>query len=674
MARYLVTSALPYANGSIHLGHMVEAVQTDIFVRALRLAGHEAHYLCADDTHGTPIELSARKLGISPEEVIARSYAEHTRDFAGFGIGHDRYYTTNSPENREFAGEIYRRLVAGGHVYKETTTQFFSESLGRFLPDRMVKGTCPYCKTPDQYGDVCESCKRTYKPTDLIDPFDAVEGKTPVLRDTEQIYVRLSDFAPMLAEWTKSGTLQESVLNFVQAWLDGGLESWCISRDAPYFGFEIPGEPGKFFYVWLDAPIGYIATTKKWADETGRDWSQWWREGTDTKLVHVIGKDIIYFHTLFWPAMLKAGGFKTPDQVHVHGFLTVNSRKMSKSRGTFINASTYLEHLDPDYLRFYFAAKLSDGVDDIDLNTDDFITRVNADLVNNVVNLCSRVTKLVARTFGGDVVAFDASRWPVIAAVERGARAANELLLQWDYSGAIRRIAEAGDAANLFIQESEPWKVLKTDPAQAQEICSVALWCASALMTALSPVVPSLAGRYAAAIGVAALGAEQLDPNWRPAKVGAPDILIERIDPARVTALMEAAKALTAPEPTMTETNENVIEIGEFKAPISIDDFSKVDLRVGFIEAAGPVEGADKLLQLTVHCGKRINVFAGVRKAYPDASVLVGRKVIVVANLQPRKMKFGTSEGMLLATSAEDGEGLQLVFVDDSAKGGWTVR
>ena len=666
MSRYLVTSALPYANGPIHLGHMVEHIQTDAYVRHLRAEGHEVIYLCADDAHGTPIELNAAKRGITPEALIAEIYASHTADFRAFGMSHDLYHTTHSPENRELASMVYLKLKEGGYLERRVSQQMYSESLGRFLPDRMVKGTCPKCGAKDQYGDVCESCKSTYDPTDLIDPIDAIEGKTPVVRDTEQLYVRLHDFEQVIRDWLPRGAPQTAVQNFVNNWLSGELKDWCISRDAPYFGFEIPGEPGKFFYVWMDAPIGYIGTTKAFLDPLGRDWREVWQKGGDWNIVHFIGKDIVYFHTLFWPAMLDAAGLRAPDRVHVHGMLTVDGQKMSKSRGTFIKASTYLEHLDPDYLRYYFCAKLADGVDDIDLHLEDFVARVNADLINNVVNLCSRVTKFVAGKLGGQVPAVAERDAELVAVVAAGVAQGRAAMDRIDFRAAMRAVAETGDKLNLFFQEAAPWVALKEDPARAGEICAVALHGCCALMALLAPVTPALNRRFAAALDLPAVTLAQAGADFHPAQVRSVEQLMDRLEMEKVQAMIEASKEVVV--------NPDVVEVAEFKPEITIDDFSKVDLRVGVIEAAEAVPEADKLLKLTVHCGRRIQVFAGVRSAYPDPSVLIGTRVVVVANLKPRKMRFGMSEGMLLATSAEDNAGLQLVHPDGSALGGWTVR
>lgn len=671
MSRILLTSALPYANGSIHIGHLVEYVQSDIFTRAHRMAGTEIVHVCADDTHGTPIEMNARRQGITPEELIARSFDEHTRDFAAFDVDFDHYDSTNTDTNRELAERIYGALRDQGYVVKQSNQQMYSPELGRFLADRMVKGICPVCGAEDQYGDSCEVCGSTYEPTELVNPRVSETGETPEWRETENLYVELGKFADFLRDWLQTGVTQESTRKFVEAWLDGGLQNWCISRDAPYFGFEIPGEPGKFFYVWLDAPIGYIAATKRWCEAKGEDWWSWWGPDADVDVIHNIGKDIVYFHTLFWPAMLKAAGFKVPKRVRVHGMLTVNGTKMSKSRGTFIKAATYLEHLDPDYLRFYYASKLSDSVDDIDLHLEDFVSKVNAELVNNLVNLSSRVMKFIEKRFDGEVAAFDPADESVCAQIADSLAKARHCYTTWDTRRAVQHIIDAGNAANQYMQEKEPWKLIKSDPEAAARVCAVALHGAVAAMAALTPVTPSLSKRFAAAIGVDELTWEHADATWRPEKVVAPDTLLARMEMSAVEAMVEQSKAESAPA---DPTPDYAVDVESFGDEISFDDFAKVDLRIGVVEEASFVEGAKKLLQLRVHCGKRINVFAGVRSAYPDPSVLVGRRVVVVANLKPRKMRFGVSEGMLLATSADDDTGLQLVHPSEDALAGWTVR
>ena len=672
MARVLITSALPYANGSIHLGHLVEHIQTDIYARFRRLIGDEVLFFCADDTHGTGIELNARKAGITPEELVQRSWDEHTQDFSDMGMSYDLYYTTNSEENRELSELIYGILKEKGHITRRATMQMYSENLGRFLPDRWIKGTCPFCKATDQYGDQCEVCAKTYEPSDLLNPVDAIEGKTPVLRETTQIYVRLSDFTEFLNEWVKKSVPQASTRNFVDRWLAGTLEDWCISRDAPYFGFEIPGEPGKYFYVWLDAPVGYVAATKKYADDNGFDWRSWWGPESDAEIIHVIGKDIVYFHTLFWPAMLHASELRPPTRIQAHGFLTVNGEKMSKSRGTFVRARTYLEHLDPSYLRYYIGAKISSAIEDIDLNLQDFVDRVNAELVNNIVNLASRVTKFIGARFEGQVATFDPKDYPVCATIADGLEDYRARMLEFDYRGALRRINEIGDAVNTFFQDAGPWAVIKDDPAKAAEICAVALHGATALMVGITPVVPQITERYAQGLGLSQLRWEHASAFWRPAKVEAPDRLIDRVEMPKVEAMIEAERLSQAEAEVSAPASTDDLE--DFKGTISFDEFDKVDLRIGVIEEAGFVEGAKKLLRFKVNIGKSIQVFSGIRSAYPDPQLLVGKRVLCVANLAPRKMKFGVSEGMLLATSAKDDSGLQLVFGPDDAQPGWTVR
>jgi len=674
MTRVLITSALPYANGPIHLGHLVEHIQSDIYARFRRLTGDDVLFLCADDTHGTGVELNAKKLGITPEELVDRSWKEHTRDFQNMGISHDLYYTTNSPENEELSGYIYKRLKDAGHIVKRKTMQMYSESLERFLPDRWIKGTCPSCKATDQYGDQCEVCGRTYEPTDLIDPVDAIEGKKPILKETSQLYVQLENFNDFLEAWVPGSVPQKHTRNFVDRWMQDGLEDWCISRDAPYFGFEIPGEPGKYFYVWLDAPVGYIATTKKYCADRGQDWRSWWGKDTDTEIVHIIGKDIVYFHALFWPAMLHAADLKTPSRLQVHGFLTVNGEKMSKSRGTFIRVETYTEHLDPSYIRYYFGAKLAPGIEDIDLNFQDFVDRVNADLVNNAVNLASRVTKFIEARFDGNVASFEAADYPLVQALEEGLERYKAAMREFNFREGMRIVAELGDQVNTFFQDAAPWAVIKEDADKAAEICAVALHGATALMVALSPVVPNVTDRYAQALGVDALAWEHASSAWSPSTITAPKELIPRVEMKQVEAMVEASKEAGSLEQEASQA-EAAQNLEPFKDEITFDDFSKLDLRVGVIEVAESVPKANKLLRFEVNIGARtIQVFSGIKSAYDDPSELIGKRVLCVVNLAPRKMRFGMSEGMLLSTSDPDDNGLQLVIAPDDAQGGWTVR
>lgn len=677
MARVLITTALPYANGPIHLGHLVEHIQSDIYARFRRLVGDEVLFFCADDTHGTGVELNAKRLGMTPEELVAKSWEEHTRDFGNMGMSYDLYYTTNAPENKELSEYIYAALKEKGHIDRLPAMQMYSENLGRFLPDRWIKGTCPKCSAKDQYGDQCAVCGTTYEPTDLIDPVDAIEGQRPVLRETEQIYVRLSDFVDFLNEWIPAGVPQQHTRNFVDRWMEGGLQDWCISRDAPYFGFEIPGEPGKYFYVWLDAPVGYVATTKKYCDDNGLDWRAWWGKDSDAEIIHIIGKDIVYFHTLFWPAMLHAAELKPPTRIQAHGFLTVNGEKMSKSQGTFVRAQTYVEHLDPSYLRYYIGAKLASGIEDMDLNLQDFVDRVNAELVNNIVNLASRVTKFIVARFDAQVASFEPKDYPVCEVIADGLEAYRAKMHEFDYRGALRHVNEIGDAVNTFFQESAPWATIKEDPARAAEVCAVALHGATALMVALTPVVPKVTARYAEALGLEQLRWEHASAFWRPKNaITAPERIIDRLELPKVEAMIDASKEAGSlgQDGADAEADSAAPALEPMKPEISFDTFSQVDLRIGVVEVAEFVKGAKKLLRLEVNIGRTIQIFAGVRSAYEDPSVLIGKRVLCVANLAPRTMKFGVSEGMLLATSDADDGGLQLVHGPDDAEAGWTVR
>ncbi len=670
MTRRLITAALPYANGPIHIGHLVEYVQADIQARFMRSMGHEVLYVCADDTHGTPIEISAMKQGITPDELVARTWEQHHADFRAFGMSFDVYYTTNSPENRALAGHIYEALKQRGVITRRATEQMYSESLGRFLNDRMIKGTCPFCGAADQYGDVCESCGKTYKPTDLLNPYDAITGETPVLRTTENIYVRLTDFVDLLRAWSADAIPQDGVRNFIETWFTTGLEDWCISRDAPYFGFEIPGEPGKFFYVWLDAPVGYIASTSRWCQDNGQTWEQWWGPDADTHITHVIGKDIVYFHTLFWPAMLHAAGLKMPDHIQVHGMLTLNNEKMSKSRGTLIKARTWLDHLDPEYLRFYYAAKLGDDITDFDLNLNDFHMKVNAELINNLVNLTNRVLKFLESRFAGDPGPLDVDH-PLVATVQESVARIQAEYAAWNYRAAVRAITELGSVINTFFQDQAPWALIKDDPEAAHRVCALALHGATAIMAALAPITPELVARFSQCVGVERIGWQHAGTAWRPASVHAQLRLLDRIDPQHVQNILE--QSMSEATPTPPATPPHAIEADDFKPEVTYDDFAKLDLRVGVVEEVERVPKADKLLRLTVHCGKRINIFAGVAKAYEDPAVLLGKRVLVLANLQPRKMRFGLSEGMLLAVAGPNDEGLELVNLPPTALGGWSV-
>ncbi len=659
--RILVTSALPFANGPTHLGHMTEVVQCDIWVRAMRLSGHECIYVCADDAHGTPIMLKAEAEGIAPEELIRRVGAERRADFAAFGIGFDNYYTTHSEENRRLTVRMYRALLAAGHITRRNVKQAFDEKAGMFLPDRYVKGTCPRCGTPDQYGDSCENCGATYSPSELIDPVSAVTGTRPVERESEHVFFRLGNFEAMLRTWTRSGALQSAVANKLDEWLDAGLRDWDISRDAPYFGFEIPDAPGKYFYVWVDAPVGYMASFADYCSRRGLDFEEWWKLDSPAELHHFIGKDILYFHSLFWPATLEGAGFRKPTRVHAHGFLTVNGTKMSKSRGTFVTARRYLDALPPEYFRYFLAAKLGPSLDDIDLNLEEFATRINADLVGKLVNIASRCASFIHRGYDGML----AAGLPEPALYREFVEAGAGIVEAWEmleYAAAVREIMALADRANLYIDREKPWIAAK-DPARADEvqgICTQGINLFRVLMAFLKPVLPETAERAEAFLGARVENWRDLEVPLLGTKINEYQPLATRIDAASVQKLVETPMA--APE-----TAAPVMPAAE----ITPEDFRRIDLRVARIESAELVEGADRLLKLGVDLGgERRTIYAGIRGAYkPEA--LVGRHVVVVANLKPKKMRFGTSEGMALAAS--DDEGLFLVTPDAGARAGMKV-
>lgn len=670
--KLLVTCALPYANGSIHLGHMLEHIQADIWVRFQRMRGHEAYFVCADDAHGTPIMLKAQQMGIAPEQMIADVSTEHQTDFAGFNISFDNYHSTHSDENRELASLIYGRLKENGFIKSRTISQLFDPEKSMFLPDRFVKGTCPKCKAEDQYGDNCEVCGATYSPTELINPRSAVSGATPVMKETEHFFFDLPSFEGMLKAWIRSGSLQDEVANKMQEWFESGLQQWDITRDAPYFGFEIPDAPGKYFYVWLDAPIGYMGSFKNLCDKRGDiNFDDFWKTDSETELYHFIGKDIVYFHSLFWPAMLDGSQFRKPTNVFVHGYVTVNGAKMSKSRGTFIKAGTYLKHLDPDCLRYYYAAKLSARIDDLDLNLDDFVQRVNADIVNKLVNLASRNAGFITKRFDGKLADTLAD-----AALYQEFTAAAELIAQAyesrEYGKAIREIMALADKANRYVDEQAPWVVAKQEgrDADLQAICSMGINLFRVLMTYLKPVMPQLSERAEAFLNSEltwdAIATPLLGHQVNPFKA-----LFSRIDTDKVNAMIEeskeeAAAAMPAKEPT--ELDKNPIS-----ETISIDDFSKVDLRVALIAKAESVPEADKLVKLTLDLGGETRqVFAGIKAAYKPED-LEGRMTVMVANLAPRKMRFGLSEGMVLAAGA-GGSDLFILSPDSGAKPGQRVK
>ncbi|MFP4272925.1 MAG: methionine--tRNA ligase [Halothiobacillaceae bacterium] len=683
--RLLVTSALPYANGPIHIGHLVEYIQTDIWVRFQKLRGTDCRYVCADDTHGTPVMLRAQQEGIAPETLIERVSADHQADFAGFHIGFDHYHSTHSEENRRMAERIYRALRDDGHITRRTITQAYDEQKGMFLPDRFIKGECPRCGAADQYGDNCERCGATYAPTELKNPRSALSGSTPVYRESEHYFFSLPDFGDRLRAWMAEGRVQESMRHKLDEWFESGLQEWDISRDAPYFGFEIPDAPGKYFYVWLDAPIGYIGAFLALAEREGLDFDDYWGPDSEVELIHFIGKDIAYFHTLFWPAMLMGAGLRAPTAVHCHGFLTLNGEKMSKSRGTFIRARTFLNHLDPEALRYYFAAKLGDGIDDIDLNLEDFRARVNSDLVGKVVNIASRCAGFITKRFEGHL----AEQLPDPDLFARCVDAANSIGARYEarqFSAAMREIMHLADLANQYIDEHKPWAMAKEPgrEAEVQAVCTQGLNLFRLLVGYLKPVLPSLAERAEAFLDIAPITWDRLGTPLTGHRIHSFKPLMQRIDETAVAAMMaEAAedaaahKNLTkAPEPEMNEhtpPEATELERTPVAEQIQIDDFMKVDLRVARIAAAEHVEGADKLLRLTLDLGGETrNVFAGIKSAYaPDD--LVGRHTVMVANLAPRKMKFGVSEGMVLA-AGPGGSELFILSPDEGARPGMRIK
>jgi methionyl-tRNA synthetase len=683
--KILVTSALPYANGPIHLGHVLEAVQTDIWVRFQKMRGEHCIYVCADDAHGTAIMLRAENEGISPEQLIDKVKADHKSAYDGFLIDFDNYHSTHSAENRHYSESIYRALRANDRIAVRSITQLYDPEKGLFLADRFVKGSCPKCKADDQYGDNCEVCGATYSPNDLINPRSTLSGATPVQRDSEHYFFKLPEFTEMLKTWTRSGTLQEQVANKLSEWLDAGLQEWDISRDAPYFGFEIPDTTGKYFYVWLDAPIGYMASFQNFCDRTGTSFDEYWAPGSRAELYHFIGKDIINFHALFWPAMLSDAGYRTPSAVFAHGFMTVNGKKMSKSRGTFINGSTYLRHLHPEYLRYFLASRLGSGVDDLDLNLDEFVNKVNSDLVGKLVNIASRCAGFITRGFDG-VLGAQLAAPELVAECQA---AADDIALayeQREYQRAIRQIMMLADKANQYIAEQAPWTLAKQNPQdpQVQMICTTGINMFRLLMTYLKPVLPAVAVKAERFLNIQPLAWSCSSTILLSHKIDNFEPLITRVEQASVEAMLaEAAGDVEKnSQKASPERASFVAESALAKEPvideIDFPEFAKVDLRVALIVEAAYVEGADKLLQLTLDLGVdaqgspvRRNVFSGIRSAYnPDD--LTGRLTVMVANLKPRKMKFGMSEGMVLA-AGPGGKDIWLLSPDQGAQPGMRI-
>ncbi|MDX2314082.1 MAG: methionine--tRNA ligase [Gammaproteobacteria bacterium] len=674
----LVTSALPYANGSIHLGHLVEYIQTDIWVRFQRLRGHSCLYVCADDCHGTPIMLRAEQDGITPEELISRIGEEHRADFRDFAIGFDNFYTTHSEENQEFANLIYERLRDAGHIVQRTIREPYDAVKGVGLPDRYIRGTCPNprCGAPDQYGDSCEVCSTTYRSSDLIEPLSVLSGQPPLWRDSEHYFVRLADFTEMLKGWVGAADgparVQPEIANKLEEWFGVGLQDWDISRDAPYFGFEIPDAPGKFFYVWLDAPIGYMASFKNLCKRrSDLDFDAYWGPQSGAELYHFIGKDIAYFHTLFWPANLHGAGFRTPTAVFCHGFLTVNGRKMSKTRGTFINARTYLDHLNPEYLRYYFAGKLGSGIDDLDLNLDDFVQRVNSDLVGKLVNIASRCAGFIAKGFDGRMAETLAD--PDLYA--RFVSAGDEIARYYEdreFAKAVRAIMALADVANQYIDEHKPWVLVKqeSNEARVQAVCTMGLNLFRVLMIYLKPVMPMMAARAEGFLDSEIASWSDAHEPLLDHRIKGFQKLMTRVERERVDAMLDDARETLG---VTTPGESKVKDVEPIADEIDIDAFMKIDLRIARITAAERVDGADKLLALTVDVGvESRTIFAGVKAAY-DPQALVGRLTVVVANLKHRKMRFGTSQGMVLA-AGPGGEDIWLLGVDEGAEPGMRVK
>jgi len=664
----LVTSALPNANGSIHLGHLLEHIQTDIWVRFQRMRGHECIYVCADDTHGTAIMLKAEERNLSPETLISEIKAEHEQDFRNFLVNHDNYYSTHSDENQAFSSLIYERLKAAGEINSKTVNQLYDPEREMFLADRFIVGSCPKCKAEGQYGDNCEVCGATYDAMDLIDPKSKISGAEPVIRESTHFFFALSHFTEFLQTWTRSGTLHEQVANKLSEWLDAGLQDWDISRDAPYFGFEIPGEKGKYFYVWLDAPIGYMASFKNYCDRhDDTDFDDYWRADSDYEVHHFIGKDIINFHALFWPAMLKVAGFRTPTRIHTHGFITVNGQKMSKSRGTFINAQTYADNLAPEYIRYYFATKLGNNIDDMDINLDDFVLKVNSDLVGKLVNIASRCAGFINKQFDNQLAS--TATTPLINEFLAERDNIANLFEAGDYSKAMREIMAMADKANQYIAEKKPWAMIKLadQKTAVQNVCSDGINLFRILATYLKPVLPQLAEQTEAFLNIQPLSWQSLEAPLLNHQINVFQPMLNRIDPKAVNAMVEASIAPVE----VSETPDSAVSARDADY-ITIDDFAKIDLRVALITHAEPVEGADKLLKLTLDVGdEQRTVFSGIKSAYtPDE--LIGKRTILVANLKPRTMKFGISQGMVLA-AGPGGKDIFLIEADKGASAGMKV-
>lgn len=670
----LVTTALPYANGPLHLGHMVEQIQADIWVRFQRSKGHTCHFVCGEDAHGTPVMLQAEKKGIPPEKLVSDYQMSHHASLNAFNIAQDNFYTTHSEENKTIAREVYQKLKANGDITTREIKQAFDPEKEMFLPDRYVKGECPKCHATDQYGDSCEACGAHYSPTELINPISAVSGATPVEKTSTHYFFCLDKYQDLLETWTKEGHLQPEIVNKLNEWFEAGLQQWDISRDGPYFGFEIPDAPGKYFYVWMDAPFGYMASFKNLCDkDSSIDFETFWQPNSESELYHFIGKDIVYFHALFWPAMLKGSGFKTPNGIHVHGFLTVDGEKMSKSRGTFITADTYLRHLNPECLRYYFAAKLGDGIDDIDLNFEDFINRVNADLVGKYVNIASRCAGFIGKQFNHQLSEKISDETLLNDFIGAGEQIAEHLQSR-SFSRAVREIMQLADCANRYIDEKKPWILIKSEEtrAEAHEVCSLGIHLFRLLTIYLQPILPIIAE----AVGDF-LNDSQLSWNDREKVLTGHTIqsykpLLQRITQEQVTAMIEESKDI-ANESSNEPAKETHLTNNPIKPEITIDDFAKCDFRIAKIAHAESVPEAKKLIKLTLDLGGETRqVFAGIKSAF-EPEDLIGKLTVMVANLAPRKMRFGLSEGMVLVASGKDKDGLFLLEPEDGAEPGMQV-
>lgn len=673
----LVTSALPYANGAIHMGYVLEAVQTDIWVRFQRMRGHQCYYVCADDTHGAAMMLRADELGVTPEALISKVNEEHKKDLKDFLISLDNFYTTHSEENKQFSELIYERLKDAGQISVKSVNQLYDPEISMFLADRFIVGACPKCKSEDQYGDNCDVCGATYEATDLINPKSKISGAVPEIKESTHFFFALSNFTDFLKEWTRSGTLQEQVANKLSEWLEVGLKDWDISRDAPYFGFEIPGEPGKYFYVWLDAPIGYMASFKHYCDRNKLDFDAFWNSDSSYEVHHFIGKDIVNFHALFWPAVLKSAGFRTPTKVHVHGFITINGLKMSKSKGPFINARTYLDHLNPEYLRYYFATKLSNSVDDMDINLEDFAQRVNSDLVGKVVNIASRCSGFIAKHFDGRVATQTTT--PLIAEFSGKAAVIADYYEDGEYSKAVREIMALADKANQYIDEHKPWAMIKDDSKRQEvhQVCSDGINLFRLIVIYLQPILPELAEKSASFLNQQSFVWEDLQNQLVDHKINKFKPLLTRIETDKVDAILDASvmpdTKLSGDSNKVKSKSSQSEQSSEQSSEIEFDDFAKVDLRVAKIVKAEEVEGADKLLRLTLDIGEETRtVLAGIKSAYKPED-LTGKLTVMVANLKARKMKFGISEGMVLA-AGPGGKDIWLIEPDAGAKAGMQVK